>query len=83
MTTQDITSGVPAVMGSFRLDAAALWALVDDLARLQLQAVQVLFSGVALGDCSLQRTRGVIVVGLRERHDVVVSQHMWLSYGTK
>lgn len=40
-------------MGPFRLDAAALGAFVDHLARLQLQALHVLLRGVAFGDSSL------------------------------
>lgn len=45
---------VPAVVGALRLDAAALGALVDNLARLQLQALHVLFRGIALGHCPLE-----------------------------
>lgn len=38
-----------------RLDAAALWALVDDLTRLQLQALHVLFGCIALRNRTLRR----------------------------
>lgn len=41
------------MVGTLRLDAAALGALVDHLARLQLQALHVLLRGIALGDSAL------------------------------
>lgn len=41
------------MVGTLRLDAAALGALVDDLTRLQLQALHVLLGGVAFGDSPL------------------------------
>lgn len=41
-------------MGPLWLDAAALGAFVDDLARLELQAVHVLLCGIALGNRTLQ-----------------------------
>lgn len=44
---------IPAVVGTLRLDAATLGALVDHLARLQLQALHVLLRGVAFGDSPL------------------------------
>lgn len=44
---------IPAVVSTLRLDAAALGALVDHLARLQLQALHVLLRGIALGDSAL------------------------------
>lgn len=44
---------IPAVVGTLRLDAATLGALVDHLARLQLQALHVLLRGVAFGDSTL------------------------------
>lgn len=47
------TAYIPAVVGTLRLDAAALGALVDHLARLQLQALHVLLRGIALGDSAL------------------------------
>lgn len=41
------------MVGTFRLDAATLGALVDHLAWLQLQALHVLLRGVAFGDSTL------------------------------
>lgn len=41
-------------MGPLWLDAAALGAFVDDLARLELQAVHVFLCGIALGNRTLQ-----------------------------
>ena len=45
----------PAVMRPLRLDAAALRALVDNLTRLQLQALHVLLGGVAFRNCPLSQ----------------------------
>ena len=48
----------PAVVGTVGLDAAALGALVDHLARLQLQALYELLGGVPLRHRPLERERG-------------------------
>lgn len=45
----------PAVVCPLRLDATALWALVDDLARLQLQALHIFLCCVTLGNCALRK----------------------------
>lgn len=60
---------VPAVVGALGLDAAALGALVDDLPRLQLQALHVLFRRVSFGYCPLQ-FREDVLVGEKERSAV-------------
>lgn len=57
MSSKGIWRIVPAVVCPLRLDAAALWTLVDDFPRLQLQALHVLFGCVALGDCALKRKK--------------------------
>lgn len=44
-------------MSPLRFDAAAFWTFVDDLARLQLQTVHVLFGGVSFRNGSLRRAR--------------------------
>lgn len=47
----------PAVVCPLRLDATALWALVDDLARLQLQALHIFLCCIALGNCTLKNRK--------------------------
>lgn len=60
-----------AVVGTFRLDAATLGALVDHLAWLQLQALHVLLRGVAFGDSTRVSEHGSQVGGQREHRQAV------------
>lgn len=50
----------PAVMRPLRFDAAAFGALVDDLSRLQLEALHELLGGVALWNCTLQQQHAAV-----------------------
>ena len=44
-----------AVMGTLGLDAAALWALEDDLALPETHTLNVLLGGVAAGNSALRK----------------------------